>query len=161
MTHPSETSVNAYLCKNNVMGMLRTHVLPTVDKFVEEVLDMGRGSYRSSTDISRAYKDFKSDPLDWPLLGFSWAGKFFCDITMPFKARSSSCHMQCMANAIVGLLDKQGIKSKMYLDDLIILSPTKTKAYRDLKVAQQLLRDLGLPEARDKIHLPSTAITCF
>lgn len=41
----------------------------------------------------------------------------------------------------------------------IILSPNKAKAYQDLKVAQQLLRDLGLPEASDKIQLPSKAIT--
>lgn len=77
---------------------------------------------------------------------------------MPFGARSSSCHMQSVAEAIVAMLGRRGIVAKMYLDDLIILSRSYHQAKSDLKVAQDLLAKLGLPEAVDKIQYPSQQI---
>lgn len=159
MTYPAETSVNAYIFKNTVMGEPRDHALPNVDSFVEELKRIGPGAYMSSTDVSRAYKNFRSDPLDWPLLSFCWGGRFYCDVSMPFGARASSCHMQRVANAIVRMLRDQGVVSKMYIDDLILVSPTKEKAMQDLEIAQRLLRQLGLPEAPDKVQAPSTNVT--
>lgn len=49
--------------------------------------------------------------------------------------------------------------AKMYIDDLILISPTKEKAVHDLEVAQRLLKDLGLPEATNKVQSPSTRVT--
>lgn len=159
MTYPQETSVNSYIFKNTVMGTPRDHALPNVDSFVEELIKMGPGAVMCSTDVSRAYKNFRSDPLDWPLLAFRWRDEFYCDVSMPFGARASSCHMQRVANAIVRMLKERDVTAKMYIDDLIILSPDKEKADRDLEVAQKLLRDLGLPEAPDKVQSPSTRVT--
>lgn len=140
-------------------GIRREHVLPTIEGFVSELTSMGRGSYMSSTDVSRAYKNFKSDPLDWPLLGFEWDEKYYCDITMPFGARSSSCHMQRVADAIVRILANKGVVARMYLDDIITLSPDYESAVNDFHIVQDLLRELGLPEATDKIQPPATNVT--
>lgn len=63
----------------------------------------------STIDISRAYKNFKSDPLDWPLLCLAWRDKYYCDVTMPFGSRASSYHMQTVANAIVCVLADRGV----------------------------------------------------
>lgn len=159
MTYPAETSVNSYIFKNTVMGAPRDHALPTVESFVAELKKMGRGAYMSSTDVSRAYKNFRSDPLDWPLLSFKWRESYYCDVSMPFGARASSCHMQRVANAITRMLKDRDVIAKMYIDDLILISPNREKAERDLHVAQDLLKDLGLPEARDKVQRPSTRVT--
>lgn len=105
------------------------------------------------------YKNFKSDPLDWPLLCFQWRDEYFCDVTMPFGARSSSCHMQRVAEAIVWMLAQRGVTARMYLDDIITISPTKQRAVRDLEIVQKLLADLGLPEAIDKVQHPDTSVT--
>lgn len=91
MTFPSEVSVNSYIYKNTALGSTRDHTLPSVDDVVEHLHAMGPGSYMATTDLSRAYKNFYSCPLDWPLLGFSWNSSYYCDITMPFGARSSIC----------------------------------------------------------------------
>lgn len=115
----------------------------------------------SSTDVSRAYKNFRSDPLDWPLLAFQWRGSFYCDVSMPFGTRASSCHMQRVANAIVRMLKDCDVIAKMYIDDLILISPSREKAARDLEIAQSLLKELGLPEAPDKVQQPSTKVTCL
>lgn len=47
----------------------------------------------------------------------------------------------------------------MYLDDIITLSPDRESAERDFGVVQQLLAELGLPEAPDKHQPPSTRVT--
>lgn len=159
MTYPHPKSVNAYLYKNSSLGVVRDHTLPSVDDVVKALIEMGPGARMATTDISRAYKNFLSCPLDWPLLSFRWKEKFYCDITMPFGARSSSCHMQRVAVAITDMLARRGVWSKVYLDDLIIISPTAEKAQADFTVVQQLLSDLGLPEAIDKRQGPSQIVT--
>lgn len=106
-------------------------------------------------DISRAYKNFRSDPLDWPLLCVNWAGAYYCDITLPFGLRASSMHMQTVANAIVDVLAQNNIIARMYLHDLITLSPDKHKAERDHQFVKDLL---SKPEAVEKAQPPSRVV---
>ena len=159
LTFPTQHSVNAYIFKNSVYGAPRQHSLPTVDAFVKGLVKSGRGSYMATLDIARAYKNLVSDPLDWPLSCISWNNKYMCDTSMAFGARSSSCHMQRVANAIVAMLEKQGITASMYLDDIIILASTHQKALGDVILARQLLKDLGLPEAVKKAQAPANVVT--
>ena len=77
---------------------------------------------------------------------------------MPFGARASSFHMQSVANCITDTLALYGIHSRMYLDDLIILSPNRQRADSDYAVARELFRELGLPEAMDKAQPPTQRI---
>ena len=113
MTYPEQCSINAYIVKNGVYGFEQAHSLPTVDMLAKELSEMGQGVMLSSIDVSRAYKNFVSDPLDWPLLCFQWRNKYFCDLSMPFWARASSFHMQSVANCITDILALHGIKSRM------------------------------------------------
>ena len=158
MTFPEDSSVNAYIVKNGVYGFEQQHSLPTVEALSDIIRDIGTGTYLSSIDVSRAYKNFASDPLDWPLLCFSWREEYFCDLSMPFGARASSFHMQSVANCITDILKIHGIDSLMYLDDLIIISRNREDAWKHYDTAQQLLRDLGLPEATDKAQPPSQRV---
>ena len=158
MTYPTESSVNAYIVKNGVYGFKCEHNLPTVDSLAGDLREMGRGTFLSTIDVSRAYKNFLSDPLDWPLLCFQWNDEYFCDLSMPFGARASSFHMQSVANCITDILALQGINSFMYLDDLVILSPDREAAWTHYGIARDLLRDLGLPEAEEKAQQPATRI---
>ena len=158
MTYPQDKSINAYIVKNGVYGFEYAHSLPTVEALADAIRDMGKGVYLSSIDVSRAYKNFVSDPLDWPLLCFAWKNMAYCDLSMPFGARASSFHMQTVANCITSILELYGIQSFMYLDDLVILSPDRDTAWTHYLTARQLLKDLGLPEAEDKAQPPSTSI---
>ena len=159
MTYPRKSSVNAYIMKNTVCGQLRQHSLPTVDLLVEDILSMGKGCFLSTADVSRAYKNFSSDALDWPLLGMEWRGKYYCDTTLPFGARASSSCMQRIAMTIVRILKSEGITAHMYLDDLIVVSPDSMKAEQDYKRAKALLSELGLPEAKEKAQPPARLVT--
>lgn len=53
---------------------------------------------------------------------YNWNTEFFCDVTMPFGARFSTCHIPWVTNAIVYMLGGRGIKVLMYVDDLVIVS---------------------------------------
>ena len=114
MTFPPDSSINAYIVRNGLYGIEIHHSLPTIDSLVQDIKCMSRGVYLATLDISRAYKNFVSDPLDWPLLCLLWGwggGRAYCDVTVPFGARASSFHMQTVANAIVDMLANHGIKS--------------------------------------------------
>lgn len=158
LSFPQESSINAYIIKNAVWGQARNHSLPTVSQFVEKVKEVGPGAFMSTVDISRAYKNFKSDPLDWPLLCAQWDDKYYCDITLPFGARASSLHMQTVANAIVRILQDQGVYARVYLDDVITLSPDRESAHAHHAQVIELLSRLGLPIAHDKTQPPARVV---
>ena len=158
MTYPGESSINAYIVKNGVYGVEEPHSLPTIEALADDIKSMGAGVYMSSLDVSRAYKNFVSDPLDSPLLCFAWKGSYYCDTSMPFGSRASSFHMQSVANCITDVLKLYGIHSRMYLDDLIILSPDREAAHEHFNRARRLLAELGLPEAREKAQPPTRRI---
>lgn len=158
LTFPEESSVNAYIMKNGVWGETRCHSLPTVEAFVEKLKGVGSRAHMSIIDISRAYKNFRSDPLDWPLLCGYWNGEYYCDVTMPFGSRASSYHMQCVANAITEVLGTEGIVAYMYLDDLITLSKSRQEAEIHHRRVLELLEALGLPVAEEKVQPPSSVV---
>ena len=112
----------------------------------------------STIDLQRAYKNLRSDVLDWPLLCLKWGGKYNCDISMPFGSRASSMHMQRVAQAIVSILAKEGIHGYTYLDDPILISNSEKEGWAHYKRAQQLLGEMGLPEAKDKTQEPANRV---
>lgn len=158
MTYPKHKSVNAYIMKNSVLGEERCHSLPKVHELVQELVRVGSGAYMSSLDIKRAYKNFTSDPLDWPLLCIQWSNCYYCDTSVPFGARASSAHMQRVADSIVNHLATRGIFAKMYLDDIVILSESFHKAVEDFNATRDLISSLGLPEAVEKAQPPAKAV---
>ena len=155
LTYPRATSVNSYIRKNTVMGMTQTHCLPSVDAVVQRVQEIGKAAHIFTIDISRAYKNFKSCPLDWPLLAIAWGSSYYLDITMPFGSRASSGHMQRVADAIVEILRRRGVTAHMYLDDLIVVADGHAKASEQYTAVRALFKELGLPEAVEKSQPPS------
>lgn len=158
LSFPEQASVNGYILKNAVWGRTRSHSLPSMTEFVERVKEMGKNSYLASIDISRSYKNFRSDPLDWPLLCGYWNDAYYCDVTLPFGARASSYHTQSVANTIRDILSDNGILVRIYLDDIIILAANKRKANEDYLFVKDLLKRLGLPEAEEKSQPPARAV---
>ena len=158
LTFPYDRSVNAFIMKNSALGIVRQHNLPLVADLVELITDLGPDASMFTVDIARAYRNFRSDPLDWPLLCVSWGDDYYIDVSMPFGARASSCHMQRVADFIVRILEREGIHGAMYLDDLVVVAPDPAIAHRQYARVRALLKELGFPEAADKTQPPSTNI---
>ena len=164
LSYPRDNSVNAYIKKNCSMGRNHDHSLPTVKAVVDEIKRVGKGVTLFTIDIHRAYKNFRACPLDWPLLNIMWTGPdggqdIYLDTAMPFGSKHSSLHFQRIANFIVRLLAAEGIKSYMYLDDLIVIAPDPITAYYQYDKVRDLFRTLGLPEAPGKTQPPSHKVT--
>ena len=157
LTFPQESSINTYIMKNSAMGRVRQHKLPTISDIVSILKESPEGTCMFTIDIARAYRNFKSDPLDWPLLCVQWKGSHFIDVSMPFGARASSCHMQRVADFIMCILRSEGMKGAM--DDLIIIAPDIDTARVQYDRVCDLLLELGLPQAPDKAQPPATVVT--
>ena len=91
LTFPNDCSVNSYIMKNSALGQVREHTLPSVANLASALKRVGEGAFLFTVDIARAYKNFYSDPLDWPLLCVRWNEAYYMDVSMPFGARASSC----------------------------------------------------------------------
>ena len=144
--------------KNSALGQVTDHTLPSVADLVRVLRSTGSGAYLCTVDIARAYKNFFSDPLDWPLLCVKWAQQYYLDVSMPFGARASSCFMQRVANLITRILADEGITAIMYLDDLVVVAPSLKDAQAHYDRVRGLLQELGLPEAPDKAQPPSQCV---
>lgn len=158
LSYPKDRSVNAFIKKKTALGLTFSHVLPSVDNLTKDIRSYGKGCYLSCIDVKRAYKNFISCPLSWPLLACTWEGSYYLDTSMPFGARVSSTHMQNVADHLTQIVQKEGHKSYMYLDDWIQVSETKQGSQAAYDRARSLLEELGLPEATEKTQPPTTQL---
>ena len=145
LTFPPDKSVNAFIMKNSALGEVREHSLPSVADLVTALRQAGPGAHLFTVDITRAYKNFYSDPLDWPLLCLRWDDQFYLDVSMPFGARASSCFVQRVANFISRILTDEGIRAIMYLVDVVVVAPDEATALAQYDRVRGLLTELGLP----------------
>ena len=150
-----EGGVNKYIIPHVFNGQEATHNLPTVETAVRTIAATCPGQITMAViDLSRAYRQFAVSPLDWPLLGIAVDGDVYFDRRLPFGARMSSYTMQMAADFIVRALSKKNIRAHMYLDDLVIISPTPQIAVREYNQTLQLIRELGLEVATKKLQPP-------
>lgn len=159
LSYPPGANVNDFVFKNVLFGLPRAHTLPTVAHAVEAIKEKGFDVLIATLDIERAYRNIPSCPLDLPLLGISVDGKYYVDAAMPFGSRNSSCYMQLVAEFIVRALAARGIRSHMYLDDMIVYLETGQDCNARLLEIIRLYRALGLPVAFSKLQSPAKVAT--
>ena len=154
-----EGGVNAHIAPHRFNGKEVSHTLPTIESAVSSLAAMCPGDIHMSViDLSRAYRHFPVDPLDWPLLGLQWHNTWAFDRRLPFGARMSPFVMQKAADFIIRALTVNKTIGHMYLDDIILLSPTAAIAKRDFHDTVNLLHGLGLQVAQKKLQPPSTKV---
>lgn len=158
--------VNKWVMKGFSQGEFIHHHLPTISQAVDAITELSHSDvYLSSIDISRAYRNFRSCPRDWPLLGIIYDQKIYLDTALPFGSRMSSYYMQKIAEFICRALANHGLKTLMYLDDLLIISDSQSQAHLQYDFALQLIQSLGLPVSVNKLVPPSKILVwlgiCF
>ena len=151
--------VNMHIQPHMYQGAEVAHNLPTIDSAVNAIATSPPGEVNMAViDLSRAYRHFPVSPLDWPLLGILAEGKYHFDMRTPFGSRMSSFVMQTVADFIVRALKTRGIKAYMYLDDIVLIAPTKNMAERQYNETIHLLTALGLEVAASKLQPPATRV---
>lgn len=156
LSFPKHNGVNTYVEKNYVFGQYVPHTLPTVDQALENIRAKDCHALLGIVDIERAYRNFRVDPLDWPLSLIMFEDKYYLDLAMPFGARLSSLYMQKLAEFVVRALRARGYECLLYLDDLICVLPNDPSAHEQFANIMYIVRSLGLPINYNKLTPPVT-----
>lgn len=156
LAYPDGNGVNAHVQKNTVFGKLYDHQLPSTNDAVHMAKILDLDVVVAVIDIERAYRNYRSDPIDWPLLVIAFDNRYYIDLGLPFGARLSSLYVQRIADFITRVLASEGILCAMYLDDLFIICHKQSNAQQQLTQAMTLLRSLGLPINYKKLITPTT-----
>ena len=70
-------------------------------------------------DISRAYRHFRADPSDIDMLGFSYDGLFYMDMSIGFGLRTGAMICQRVTNSIRYMMTQYGNERENYIDDMV------------------------------------------
>lgn len=154
LSYPHGRSVNQYVIKNNYYGQYINHTLPRIDDVIQAVAESNYDVMLATIDIKRAYRNFPGCPLDYPLNTIKFQGKYYIDLAMPFGACTSSTYMQKIAEFISRALQKSGIPTHIYLDDVILYFCPGHDPSARMREAVAFMKALGLPLAEEKMQNP-------
>jgi hypothetical protein len=118
----------------------------------------GKGCYMYTADLSRAYRQLRSCPLDWPFLGIKSQDLHYTDTSIPFGLRWGAACMQRTSQAVCHLLHQEGHDSMVYIDDYTGVSGGHHTATQSAHRLSELLNQLGLEEAVEKATPPTTKL---
>ena len=96
---------------------------PTLDTIVEAISRIGKNALIYKVDLKRAYRNLRSDPRDFSVLGLSWQGRQYVDISVPFGLKTGASACQMVTYSIFHLMKESGHWTCAYLDDIVGVSP--------------------------------------
>ncbi len=158
LSFPHGNSVNDLIPKDSYLGQASTLTFPRVDELVDIVRRKGQGCLLFKKDLVRAYRQIRSDVGYAHLLGFTWRGKKYFDISLSMGLRTSALCCQRMTAAIQHIYNNLGFDIVVYLDDLGGAEvPEKADlAYRTLG---NVLQKAGFEAKESKSCPPSTKMS--
>ena len=130
------------------------------DEVVKMVQSEGNGSFLIKVDIKSAFRLLPIHPMDFPLLGMEFQGKFFVDKCLPFGL-SLSCALFEKFSCFLEWHTRKLSGSEMiihYLDDFCGCKKDKKKAAVMLNIILSAFANLGVPIAQEKVEGPVTRL---
>lgn len=158
LSFPRGLAVNDGIAIENHFGADISYSLPSIADFADRLVDQGQGAWLWKSDLTRAYRQFRVDPMDCPFLGMRVGSSIYLDLCPPFGCRSSAAICQRVATALVYVMSNRGHFMTAYLDDFGGCHRDKTSADQAFKEFKKLTSDLGLALAENKSVPPTTAM---
>ncbi|KAN0040691.1 hypothetical protein ACTA71_009029 [Dictyostelium dimigraforme] len=119
-----------------------------------------KGYYMVKLDIKKAYLHVLVDPQFRDLFRFVWKGVHYRWKTMPFGLSTAPRIFTMLSRPVLRMLRDTKISVIAYLDDLLIVAPTKEECLTNLKKTMDLLLKLGFKLNLEKSILePTQSIT--
>ena len=84
LSFPEDTSVNDGIPCGWMDGANFKMKLPSPHDLARKMVQYVPGVLMYKIHLSRAYRQLRSDPLDWAFLGMEWENKVYLDIAIPF-----------------------------------------------------------------------------
>jgi hypothetical protein len=119
MSWPHHASVNQGTPLDVYLGEPFKLRLPTVDDLAQIIAYFGPGAVMWSLDLSRCYRQWRADPLDWPLLGIQWDCKFYIDVAIAFGLCHGASFAQRVSTAVCDILATESYTALSYIDDFL------------------------------------------
>lgn len=148
-------------------GGLNQFVTDTSTSFqtVDDATDMmSKNCYVTKIDLQSAYRSVPIHPDNYPFTGLSWdfsdgrGTKHLFDARLPFGSAKACQIFQRISNSFARMLKRRGVACTNYLDDILLICDTKSKAWLALDLAINLLTQLGFQINWDKVAPPCTSI---
>ncbi len=166
LSFPVGYSVNDGIPQDTYLGTKFKLRLPSALSLRDMIREEGVGAILWSRDFERSYRQLRTDPLDYPLLGIQWGGgwdrgqgssvKWFLDLAIPFGLRNGAKCMQQVSQSVIDILRSEGFKCICYIDDLAAVHSSLEQATASFDRCGEILKELGIAEARDKQCRPTT-----
>ena len=159
LSYPPGRSVNSGIPRREYLGAPYIYTLPTVTQVGDRLHDLGPGAYMWSADISRAYRQLRTDPLSSPLFCITMDEQLYIDTALPFGCRSSGAACVRMTAAIRWMMSKRNWFTLVYVDDFIGVELTYLEAVKAFDCFINICEALGIELAKNKCHPPSVRLT--
>ena len=155
LSHPEGRSINDGIDRD-----LCSLTYVTVDRAVEQIIKLGRGTLMAKVDIKQAYRNIPIHPEDRHLLGMQFDGQVYLDTTLPFGLRSAPKIFTALADALEWILRRQGVEWLMhYLDDYLTLgAPGSHECAQNLNIITDCCNHLGVPLKQEQLEGPTMCL---
>ena len=159
LSFPDMLSVNSQIPRGSLDDAPFKVRLPTPTDFAAIISDLGPNCALYKIDLSRAYRQLRSDPLDWPLLGITWGGEWFVDVAIPFGLRHGASACQRVTETVIEMVqyDVQA-RARAYIDNTIGAALPHLADLHYNKFIDTMAV-LGLDSAPHKCQPPTTCLT--
>ena len=94
LSWPHGASVNSAIPDNILDDKECTLKYLTLDTIVDAIATVGSDALIYKVDLKRAYRNLRSDPRDFSMLGLSRQGKRYMDVSIPFGLKTGSFTFQ-------------------------------------------------------------------
>ena len=160
LSWPQGASVNSSIPDDTFDNVNCKLKYPTLDTIVEAISITGKNALLYKVDLKRAYRNLRSDPRDFSVLGLSWQGRQYVDVSVPFGLKTGASACQMVTDSISHLMKESGYWTCAYLDDIVGVSPPSSANSAFLSL-NNLITSLGLPINHDKVSQPVDSLTCL
>ena len=143
---PGDTSA----INNGIPEEYSTLRYSTIDEAVSAIQQYGKDSLLVKRDFESAFRHIPVSPLDSPLLGFKWDGKYYAECFLPFGLRTAPYLFNLFAEVFHWILEDQLNHQNLqatvihYLNDLLIIIPRGGSAKKYSEVFTRLCAEVGL-----------------
>ena len=130
----------------------------------DQVCDMmTEGCYMATVDIASAYRSVSINPDQWKYQAISWPmgsdTTYLFDVRLSFGLRCAPFIFTQLSNFVVRTMSRLGFHNVIsYIDDFIMVEPTRDRCVQSQEVLFQLLGSLGFEITWSKCAAPATKV---
>ena len=157
LSYPEGSSVNDFIPKE--ISAVQYATIQDAIRLIKQL--PSSQVFMAKVDIESAFRIIPVSPMDRPLLGFQWKGKFFMDAVLPMGVSSACAIFELFSIALEWIAkSKLGATAIVHvIGDFLFIAHSRAKCGQDVQAFVNLCVELGVPLAPGKTVAPTRVIT--